>query len=227
VVSVSRPLPGCDARDEGAGEEGDEQEDDQAHPAADPLAPLLHHLRLAEDPGEVDVLGVGQREDDEQDGDHDQGDPPDLLGDGRPASCIGLVGSLVGASVRSPLVVTHGSLLVDRRARVASPGGATLQPAAPPAGATLPFVHGAGAAAPDDHTGDARRPHEEIAVPQGTIRTFDIGQRTATLLTDALVEHEVDREAVAASGLMELRIGQRVRFELDGERVTRLNIVSL
>jgi hypothetical protein len=83
------------------------------------------------------------------------------------------------------------------------------------------------AAPPDDHTGVRRRPHEETAVPQGTIRTFDIGQRTATLLTDALVEHEVDREAVAASGLMELRIGQRVRFELDGERVTRLNIVSL
>jgi hypothetical protein len=64
-------------------------------------------------------------------------------------------------------------------------------------------------------------------VPQGTIRNFDVAERTATLLTDALVEHEVDREAFAASGLMELRIGQRVRFELDGERVTQLNIVSL
>jgi cold shock CspA family protein len=70
-------------------------------------------------------------------------------------------------------------------------------------------------------------PLQETAVPQGTIRTFDIASRTATLLTDALVEHEVDREAVTASGLMELRIGQRVRFELDGERITQLNIVSL
>lgn len=64
-------------------------------------------------------------------------------------------------------------------------------------------------------------------MPQGTIRTFDVADRTATLLTDSLVEHDVDREAVAASGLMELRIGQRVRFELDGDRVAQLNIVSL
>jgi cold shock CspA family protein len=64
-------------------------------------------------------------------------------------------------------------------------------------------------------------------VPQGTIRTFDVATRTATLLDDTLVEHAVDREAVAASGLMELRIGQRVRYELDGDRVTHLNIVSL
>jgi cold shock CspA family protein len=64
-------------------------------------------------------------------------------------------------------------------------------------------------------------------VPQGTIRNFDVATRTATLLDDALVEHSVDAEAVAASGLMELRIGQRVRYELDGERVTNLNIVSL
>lgn len=64
-------------------------------------------------------------------------------------------------------------------------------------------------------------------MPQGTIRTFDVAERTATLLTDSLVEHHVDREAVAASGLMELRIGQRVRFELDGDRVTQLNIISL
>jgi hypothetical protein len=64
-------------------------------------------------------------------------------------------------------------------------------------------------------------------VPQGTIRTFDVANRTATLLDDALVEHAVDADAVVASGLMELRIGQRVRYELDGERVTHLNIVSL
>jgi hypothetical protein len=64
-------------------------------------------------------------------------------------------------------------------------------------------------------------------VPQGTIRNFDVATRTATLLDDALVEHAVDADAVVASGLMELRIGQRVRYELDGERVTHLNIVSL
>lgn len=64
-------------------------------------------------------------------------------------------------------------------------------------------------------------------MPQGTIKTFDPATRTAALLDDALVEHSVDAEAFAASGLQELRMGQRVRFELDGERVTQLNIVSL
>ncbi|MEX1164658.1 MAG: hypothetical protein WEB03_13890 [Nitriliruptor sp.] len=64
-------------------------------------------------------------------------------------------------------------------------------------------------------------------MPQGTIRTFDVATRTATLLDDLLVEHAVDAEAVTASGLMEMRIGQRVRFELDGDRVHLVNIVSL
>lgn len=64
-------------------------------------------------------------------------------------------------------------------------------------------------------------------MPQGTIKTFDPAARTATLLDDGLVEHAVDAEAVAASGLQELRLGQRVRYELDGERVTQLDIVSL
>jgi cold shock CspA family protein len=64
-------------------------------------------------------------------------------------------------------------------------------------------------------------------VPQGTIKHFDPATRTSSLLDDSLVEHAVDAEAVAASGLQELRIGQRVRFELDGDRVIQLNIVSL
>ena len=64
-------------------------------------------------------------------------------------------------------------------------------------------------------------------MPQGTIRNFDVASRPATLLDDALVEYAVDAPTVTASGLMELRIGQRVRFELDGDRVTHLNILSL
>lgn len=64
-------------------------------------------------------------------------------------------------------------------------------------------------------------------MPQGTVKNFDPASRTAALLDDGLVEHAVDAEAFAASGLMELRLGQRVRYELDGDRVTQLNIVSL
>lgn len=64
-------------------------------------------------------------------------------------------------------------------------------------------------------------------MPQGTIKHYDPATRTASLLDDSLVEHAVDRDAVDQSGLQELRMGQRVRFELDGERVTNLDIVSL
>ena len=66
---------------------------------------------------------------------------------------------------------------------------------------------------------------------QGTVKSFDTESRRAVLLDDSLRELPVDAEAFAASGLLELRIGQRVRFELteDGEeqRVTNLGIVSL
>jgi len=68
-------------------------------------------------------------------------------------------------------------------------------------------------------------------MPQGTIRNFHPATRTGTLLDDGLAEHPFDAEAFRASGLQELRIGQRVRFELvedeDETRVTQLNIVSL
>lgn len=68
-------------------------------------------------------------------------------------------------------------------------------------------------------------------MPQGTVRSYDHATRTGTLLDDGLAEHPFDREAFTASGLQELRIGQRVRYVLeeDGEtpRVAQLNIVSL
>jgi cold shock CspA family protein len=72
---------------------------------------------------------------------------------------------------------------------------------------------------------------EESAMPQGTIRDFDPHNGRGSLLDDGLLEHVFDREAFTASGLQELRIGQRVRFELEGDaedaRVAHLNIVSL
>ena len=69
-------------------------------------------------------------------------------------------------------------------------------------------------------------------MPQGTIRSFDPATGTGSLLDDGLREHRYDREAFTASGLQELRVGQRVRFELepgdgDDTRITQLNIISL
>lgn len=64
-------------------------------------------------------------------------------------------------------------------------------------------------------------------MPQATVKSYDHAQRTATLMDDSLVEFDVTRDTVQASGLLELRIGQRVRYELDGDMVTNLDIVSM
>lgn len=68
-------------------------------------------------------------------------------------------------------------------------------------------------------------------MPQGTVKSFDPETGTGTLVQDDLVEREISHEAFASSRLMELRLGQRVRFELETEgddvQVTQLNIVSL
>ncbi|HEX9889208.1 MAG TPA: hypothetical protein VGA69_06995 [Nitriliruptorales bacterium] len=68
-------------------------------------------------------------------------------------------------------------------------------------------------------------------MPQGTVKSFDPESHSAVVLDDSLKELAVDTEAFAASGLLDLRIGQRVRFEVEGDqddqRVTNLNIVSL
>jgi cold shock CspA family protein len=68
-------------------------------------------------------------------------------------------------------------------------------------------------------------------MPQGTIRSFDPATRTGSLLDDELVELSFGGRAVQASGLRELRIGQRVRFTVTGagdeREIATLNIVSL
>lgn len=68
-------------------------------------------------------------------------------------------------------------------------------------------------------------------MPQGTVRHFDPATRSGTLLDDQLRQYRYSTEAFDGSGLFELRIGQRVRFELEGDEddptVTRLGIVSL
>ena len=67
-------------------------------------------------------------------------------------------------------------------------------------------------------------------MPQGTVKTFDLTTKTATLLLDNQEELPVDADTFAASGLLELRMGQRVRFEVEGSddtrRVRDLTLVS-
>lgn len=68
-------------------------------------------------------------------------------------------------------------------------------------------------------------------MPQGTVKHFDIGTDTGTVLLDNADELTIDAETFAASGLLELRLGQRVRFEVDEDqgrpRMRDLTIVSL
>ncbi|HSJ45079.1 MAG TPA: hypothetical protein VK923_10400 [Euzebyales bacterium] len=64
-------------------------------------------------------------------------------------------------------------------------------------------------------------------MPQGTIKDFDIESGAGTLVDDESAELSFDTQAFVDSGLVELRLGQRVRFRRDGERVTDLQIVSL
>jgi cold shock CspA family protein len=61
-------------------------------------------------------------------------------------------------------------------------------------------------------------------VDQGTIKDFDEQERTGTLLTDDRSEIAIDAASLEGSEIRMLRIGQRVKFELqdrDGTPVAR------
>ncbi|MEE8603111.1 cold-shock protein [Euzebya tangerina] len=68
-------------------------------------------------------------------------------------------------------------------------------------------------------------------MPQGTIKSFDSETRTGTLVLDDLTELSYGTRTFDESRLLELRIGQRVRFDLEGtdddRTVENLQIVSL
>ncbi|MBA2578559.1 MAG: cold-shock protein [Euzebyaceae bacterium] len=68
-------------------------------------------------------------------------------------------------------------------------------------------------------------------MPQGTVKHFDVETSTGTVLLDNQDELSIDAETFAASGLLELRLGQRVRFEIEQEGEDRLlrhlNIISM
>jgi cold shock CspA family protein len=68
-------------------------------------------------------------------------------------------------------------------------------------------------------------------VPQGTIKDFNVAERTGSLLTDAEEEIAIDRASLEGAGVRYLRIGQRVKFEIadeGGRKVARtLRIVTI
>lgn len=67
-------------------------------------------------------------------------------------------------------------------------------------------------------------------MPQGTVKHFDAETLSGSVLLDDAQELPIDAETFVESGLLELRLGQRVRFtvtETGGvPRVRELTIVS-
>ena len=65
---------------------------------------------------------------------------------------------------------------------------------------------------------------------QGTIKDFDEQTRTGSLLLEDHAEIRIDRSSIGDEAIRTLRIGQRVKFDLeekDGERLARdLRIVT-
>lgn len=67
-------------------------------------------------------------------------------------------------------------------------------------------------------------------MPQGTIKHFDPTTRDGSLMTEDHTEVGIDATSVEGAGILTLRIGQRVRFDLveeGGRKLARtLRIVT-
>ena len=67
-------------------------------------------------------------------------------------------------------------------------------------------------------------------MPQGTIRTYNAQTHSGIIMDDTKVEIPFDHDAFRNTGVREFRIGQRVKFSLQGEppraKVRDLTIVS-
>ncbi len=64
---------------------------------------------------------------------------------------------------------------------------------------------------------------------QGTVKSFDPKTTETVVLTDERVEYTVPPETFRRSGLLRLTLGQRVKFDVEGEgtRVSYINILTL
>jgi cold shock CspA family protein len=65
---------------------------------------------------------------------------------------------------------------------------------------------------------------------QGTIKDFDDGTRSGTLLQDDRTEVRIDAESLEGGGIRTLRLGQRVIYDLadegGGKIARRLRLVT-
>ena len=67
---------------------------------------------------------------------------------------------------------------------------------------------------------------DSAATQQGTVKAFDAGTRTGSVFTDDGIEHSFDANALSPR-IRHLRLGQRVRIALDGDRLSRMQIITL
>ncbi len=67
-------------------------------------------------------------------------------------------------------------------------------------------------------------------MPQGTIRAYNGQSRSGLIIDDAKKEVAFDFDSFRDSGVREFRLGQRVKFRLEGDasrmKVRNLTIVS-
>ena len=59
-------------------------------------------------------------------------------------------------------------------------------------------------------------------MPQGTVKSYDVENRTGSLLTDTRDEIAIDAGSAEGAGIRYLRIGQRVKFEIADEGGTKV-----
>ena len=64
-------------------------------------------------------------------------------------------------------------------------------------------------------------------MPQGTIKTYDERTKSGVLLDDHATEYGYDEAAFRHSGIRGFRMGQRVIFDLQGDRVVNLSILTM
>lgn len=67
-------------------------------------------------------------------------------------------------------------------------------------------------------------------MPQGTIKVYNAQSRSGIIRDDAHVDHPFDFDSFRETGVREFRLGQRVKFLVEGEpprqKVRNLTIVS-
>ena len=61
---------------------------------------------------------------------------------------------------------------------------------------------------------------------QGTIKTYDESTKSGVILDDAKNEIVFDAESFKGTGMRGFRLGQRVKWNVEGNKITHLTLVT-